>query len=114
MDVKGETERRQVSGFEMPALHLMSEDSTFSTCKCKLSLHLCNSSRCEKLYFHNKPTPLLVIWQFPCQPKEFLHHCENHARLPEGRLETQFFYYLLENISVLLTVPTSLYLLGLT
>ena len=31
MDVKGETERRQVSGFEMPALHLMSEDSTFST-----------------------------------------------------------------------------------
>ena len=77
-----------------------------------LSLHLCNSSRCEKLYFHNKPTPLLVIWQFPCQPKEFLHHCENHARLPEGRLETQFFYYLLENISVLLTVPTSLYLLG--
>ena len=46
--------------------------------------------------------PRLSYWfgSFHANPKEFLHHCESHARLPEGRLETHFFFFFYQKTSV--------------
>ena len=65
-----------------------------------LSLHLWTHQGVKNFISTINPRLSIVIRQFPCQPKECLHHCESHARLPEGRLKTQFFFFFYQKTSV--------------
>ena len=67
-----------------------------------ISLHLCNSSRCEKLYFHNKPTPLNSDSAVSMPTQRMSAPLWKPCQIARGKTQNAIFLFLLsENISVL-------------
>ena len=65
------------------------------------SLCICATHQGVKNFISTiNPRLSYLFGSFHANPKEFLHHCESHARLPEGRLETHFFFFFYQKTSV--------------